>query len=173
MPGRVAATKRVPLSTGSAMTSAYEPALQRPPGSSSTVHSASGGPVSRSSQSTSAMNAYCLDHDMDARVDDDRDPHENHRQRSRLGVSRLSRHVSHLAGVQAKCPHPMHVVRTAQIRSKGYRLRMVPGKSPAAISKLWQSLRPRLGTTGCVGGPRSQTPGPPLAFVRNRRSMSR
>src|SRR6516225_4072140 len=59
LPGRVAATNRTPSRTASPMTSAYEPALHMPPGSSRTVHSASRGPVSRSSQSTSPMDAYC------------------------------------------------------------------------------------------------------------------
>jgi hypothetical protein len=59
----------------------------------------------------------------------------------------------------------MLIVRTAQIRSGEYRLRTVPGESWVVIRKLWQTLRPRLGTTGCESGP--EKPGPLFAFVRS------
>src|SRR5258705_830947 len=50
-PGIVAAINRVPANAGSAINSAYERALHIPPGSSSTVCSASAGPDSTSSHS--------------------------------------------------------------------------------------------------------------------------
>src|SRR6476659_7001058 len=59
LPGSVAATNLVAPSTASAPPSAYEPAAHIPPGSKRAVHLAFVGPDSRSSQSTSAIDAYC------------------------------------------------------------------------------------------------------------------
>src|SRR4051794_3649620 len=57
-PGIVTATNRVPANADSAITSAYERALHIPPGSSSTVRSASAGPDSTTSHLVSTGAGY-------------------------------------------------------------------------------------------------------------------